>query len=185
MCVSVNCAVKRGETHSDSKETAERKTAPLYHTYAAWIKQHTQRLLKMQEQFIYFRIIRNDGSFRENGERRRWNKKGFVASQNGDESSLMLPLITKCLCPLSLHREQQKIIKVKCESSVLTSYHSQWLMGAASPTTQHPHTPASLRPHTDLHLFTILKQCFRSAVSLPVCEKFVSVHPFCAPPPWM
>lgn len=63
--MSVNCAVKRGETHSDSKQTAERKAAPLYHTPAAWVKQHTQQLLKMQEQFIYFQIIRSDGSFRE------------------------------------------------------------------------------------------------------------------------
>lgn len=81
VCVWVNCAVKGRESHSDSKQTAERETAPLHHTHAAWIKQHTQQLLKMPEQFIYSWIIRNDGSFRE-----KWRKKAMEEERLCGES---------------------------------------------------------------------------------------------------
>lgn len=99
-------------------------------------------------------------------------------SQNGDESSLMFPLITKCLHPLSLHGEQQKSIKVKCESSIpTTSYRSQWLLGAASPTTQRPRCPGQ---HPSTHFrHPFIQRCFRS-VSVPVCELFCAEKCCCA-----
>lgn len=82
----------------------------------------------------------------------------------------MFPLITKCLHPLSLHNEQQKSIKAKCESSIpATSYHSQRLVGAASP---HPRWPGQ---HPSTHRFRFIQQCFCS-VSIPACL-------FCARPP--
>lgn len=102
-------------------------------------------------------------------------------SQNGDESSLMFPLITKCLHPLSLHSEQQKSIKVKCESS--TSYHSQWLMGAASPTTQRPRCPDQ-HPSTHFRL-PFIQRCFTPSPSPCVscaqkcCRASASGHFFC------
>lgn len=99
-------------------------------------------------------------------------------SQNGDESSLMFPLITKCLHPLSLHGEQQKSIKVKCESSIpTTSYHPRWLMGAASPATQRPRCPDQ---HPSAHFrLPFIQRCFYS-VSVPVCELFCAQKCCCA-----
>lgn len=92
----------------------------------------------------------------------------------------MFPLITKCLHPLSLHGEQQKSIKVKCESSIpTTSYHSQWLMGAASPTTQRPRCPDQ---HASTHFrLPFIQRCFLQRVWVILCAEMLlckRVRPF-------
>lgn len=97
-------------------------------------------------------------------------------SQNGDESSLMFPLITKCLHPLSLHGEQQKSIKVNVSHlsrRPVIALSGLWELPPPRPNA--PDAPTSIPPHTsDFHLFSFY------SVSVPVCELFCAQKCCCA-----